>query len=155
MKRKNYFWKILVIGAICLLLLPSIQGSIANVPGPKIKNAEDDDNVEPKGTTQFSNCVVWIYGNCKTVTGALTWIFGIFSPLFKKNLLIQAKGQENESLNVIVTQDGLATYFDQENIKIELSGTTGILYWYGKSLILEGDQIFARCKAENLSLIHI
>jgi hypothetical protein len=150
MKQKSFFWKILVIGAICLLLLPSIQGSLANDPCPKIKHVEDDvSDVEPLGTTHFSNCVVWIYGSCKTVIGALTWIFGIFCPLFKKHLNIQATGQEGESLNVIVTQDGLGTYFDQENIRIELSGTTGILYWYGKSLIFEGDQIFTRCKADD------
>jgi hypothetical protein len=68
--------------------------------------------------------------------------------LFKKHLVIQATGQEGESLNVIVTQDGLGTYFDIENIRVEMWGTTGILYWFGKSLILEGDTIFARCKAE-------
>lgn len=149
MKRKKCFLQVLVIGAICLLLLPSIQGSMGNIPSSKPDEIQEDNDTETSETHYFSNCIVWIYGKCKSVTGALTWIFGIFCPLFKKHLNIRATGQEGESLNVIVTQDGLGTYLNQENIMIDMRGATGILYWFGKSLILEGDTIFARCKVDD------
>ncbi|MCK4365967.1 MAG: hypothetical protein KAW45_07940 [Thermoplasmatales archaeon] len=148
MERKKYFKIVLVIVAICLLTLPSVQGALRDIPETIQNDSNEEDISETKGTIQYSNCVVWITGNCKSVGGTLTWIFGFFCPLFKKHLWIQASGQEGEVLNVLVTSDGIGTYYDQEHIRIEMFGATGIMYWYGKSWFLEGDRIFARCKAD-------
>ena len=91
---------------------------------------------------------MWISGKCKSVWGALTWLFGFYCPLLKKQLWIQATGQEGEKLNVLVTGDGVGTYYDYENILIHLSFATGLMYWFGKSWIFPGDRIFARAKAD-------
>lgn len=146
--RKKYFKIVLVLVAICLLTLPSVQGTLEDIPETIQNDSDEKEICETTDTIVYSNCVVRIAGNCKSVGGALTWVFGFFCPLFKKHLWIQATGQEGEVLNVLVTGDGVGTYYDQENIRIEMTGASGVMYWYGKSLILEGDRIFARCKAE-------
>ena len=148
MERKKYFKIVLAIAAICLLTLPSVQGALGDIPETIKNDTNEEELIETKGTITYSNCVVWITGQCKSVGGALTWIFGLFCPLFKKHLWIQASGQEGEVLNVLVTGDGIGTYYDQENIRIEMFGASGIMYWYGKSLIFQGDRIFARCKVD-------
>lgn len=148
MKRSKQLIKILVVGAICILTIPSLQGTFVDIQGPKQNNTNDDYDSETRDTILYENCIVYIFGKCKGVHGALTWIFGIYCPLFKKNLWIQATGQEGESLNVIVTRDGFGAYYDYENILIDLRGATGILYWFGKSWFFTGDQIFARCEVD-------
>jgi len=152
MKRKKYFNIFLVIGAICLLVIPSVQGVLYNKTISEEKNS-NEKNCETMGAITYNNCVVWIYGKCKNVGGALTWIFGFYCPLLKKHLWIQASGQEGESLNVLVTGDGIGTYLSQENIYIELWGATGIMYWFGKSWFFEGDSIFARCKVDTCLVV--
>ena len=65
--------------------------------------------------------------------------------------MIQSKGGENESLNVIVRERGggnFGTWYDHENLELDIRDTTGILFWAGKSLLIEGNLIFARCTAE-------
>lgn len=150
MNRKKFFKIFLVIGAIFLLILPSIQGNFNKLTIPKTNESEEDININTRGSYYYQNCIVWVTGNCKKVWGALTWIFGFYCPLLKKHLWIQASGQENESLSVIVRGGGnFGTYYDHENILIELQGATGILYWFGKSIIKKDDFIIARCKADH------
>jgi hypothetical protein len=148
MKRGKLFIKILVVGAICLLMIPSLQGAFVDIQSSKLNNSNEGNDSEPRDTISYQNCIVYIFGKCKTVVGPLTWIFGFYCPLFKKHFWIQASGQEGESLNVIVTRDGFGAYYDYENIRIELQGATGVMYWFGKSWIFTGDQIFARCVAD-------
>jgi hypothetical protein len=149
MKGSKYFIKYLAIGAIFLLMMPALQGSINNTENLIIDATKENDIIESQGTTHYEDCIIVIWGRCNRVWGALTWLFGFYCPLLKKNLFIQASGMGNESLNAMVRGDGVGTYFDQENIHIELRGATGVMYWFSKSLFFTGNQLFARCKAEN------
>ena len=150
MKGSKYFIKFLAIGAIFLLMMPALQGTINNNSvNFKSDNSDENDIIETQGTTYYENCIIIIWGRCNRVWGALTWIFGFYCPLLKKNLYIQATGMGNESLNAIVRGDGVGTYFNQENLYIDLRGATGVMYWFGKSVLFTGNQIFARCKVEN------
>jgi len=149
MKRKKYINIFLVIGAICLLVLPSIQAAMYNPSIAELNKSDKVKDTSVSDTFHFQNCIIWVVGKCKNVGGALTWIFGFYCPLFKKNLWIQASGQENEALTVFVRGGGVGTYIDYENILIDLNGATGILYWFGKSWINKGDSIFARCKVDD------
>jgi len=151
MKRKKHFEKLLVIGTICLLTLLSLQVALGGTPNSELSDSEENPISNTAGTSQYTDCIVIIFGKCDTVQGPQTWLFGVYCPLFKKDIVIQSKGGENESLNVIVRERGggnFGTWYDHENLKLDLRGTTGILFWAGKSLLIEGNQIFARCKAE-------
>ena len=90
MNRKKFFKIFLVIGAIFLLILPSIQGNFNKLTIPKTNESEEDININTRGSYYYQNCIVWVTGNCKKVWGALTWIFGFYCPLLKKHLWIQA-----------------------------------------------------------------
>jgi len=148
MKRKGNILKFLVILAILILIIPSIQTTSTELPNIEKSETEEEKKTETGGTILYTDCTVWISGKCKSVWGALTWLFGFYCPLLKKQLWIQATGQEGEKLNVLVTGDGVGTYYDYENILIHLSGATGLMYWFGKSWIFPGDRIFARAKAD-------
>jgi len=145
MERKKNLMKVLVIGAICLLTLPSIQGALVETSSSEPSNSDEENISNAEGTEYYENCVVWIFGNCNLVGGALTWIFGVYCPLSKKHIWISAGG---ESLNAIITGSGSGLYLSIENLFIDMWGTTGFLFWAGKSLLISGNFIFARCKVD-------
>jgi hypothetical protein len=153
MKGSNYFKKFLAVAAVILFMMPALQASTNNTPNFISNNSEEEDIIETQGTTYYENCIIIIWGRCNRVWGALTWLFGFYCPLFKKNLNIEASGMGNESLNVLVRGDGAGTYFNQENIRIEMRGATGVMYWFAKSVFLEGNQLFARCSVDDCWVI--
>ena len=86
MKRGKLFIKILVAGAICLLMIPSLQGAFVDIQSSERYNTNEGNDSEPRDTISYQNCIVYIFGKCKTVVGPLTWIFGFYRPLFKFSL---------------------------------------------------------------------
>jgi hypothetical protein len=153
MKGSNYFKKFLAVAAVVLFMMPAIQASTNNTPNFISNNSEEEDIIESQGATYYENCIIIIWGRCNRVWGALTWLFGFYCPLFKKNLNIEASGMGNESINVLVRGDGVGTYFNQENIRIEMRGATGVMYWFAKSVFFEGNQLFARCSVDDCWVI--
>lgn len=147
MKRDNYLEKMLVIVAICLLIMPSIPVVISDTSNSDSSDSYEYQNSGTGETDYFTNCIVIVFGKCNTVTGPLIWRFGFYCPLLKRSFWIIASGEEGESLNVIIRDDKFATYYDYEEINIQLIGANGFLFWGGKSILFNNTIIFARCKA--------
>ena len=149
MKQNKCLIKILVIGAIFLLILPSIQGAIQE-NGIQEQNKVEKNDIEPQTTETFNNCIVLIFGSCNSVGGAVTWLLGLYIPLFKKHITIGAGG---EKLSAIVIGDGFGVYVSIENLIIDMWGTRGVLFWGGKSLLVESKNIIGICRAETCTVI--
>lgn len=148
---KKCFKKVLVIGAICLLTLPSIQVALGDTPGSELNDSNEGNVSNTGGSTHYKNCRIIVFGKCDTVIGPLVWLFGFYCPLTKRDFLIKASGGENESLNVLIFGGGnFGTYYDYENIIIDLNKANGFLYWFGKSLLFKGNSIFTFCKAQDV-----
>lgn len=150
MKGEKYFKNVLIVGAICLLTLPSVQSATVDISSPEKIDIEENCEIDSKGTIYYKDCIVWIYGRCNRVWGALTWIFGFYCPLFKKSFWVQAIGEANESLNVLVRGGGVGTYYDYDTMLVHFQGANGFMYWGGKSILFSGNQIFMRCKADHV-----
>ena len=146
MKGKKYFMKVMLIGAIFLLTLPSIQGILGEKPNIEQNDSEEEDINDTGDTNYYENCTVIIFGNCKSVGGALTWIFGLYYPLTKKHIWINAGG---ETLNALITGGGSGIYFSCESLFIDMYGTNGFLFWGGKSLLMNNNHIVAICNVKN------
>ena len=144
MKKEEIVMKKLLICVISLLLISAIPIAI----GETLDTNEDYEKNQA-GTDQYSNCFIWIFGKCNTVEGPLVWKLGFFCPLKPRDFLIQASGQDNESLYVIVLDAPSGAYFSIENIMIDVDNAKGIFFWGGKSPFLNSNIIFVICKAEN------
>ena len=140
--------RFLIFGAILLLVFSSLQAAFGNYIDSnktKIANASSNDH--------YSNCVIIIFGKCNEVIGPLLWKFGFYCNFFKKDFTVNAKGEFGETMNLIVRGgDNFKFLWGKENINIELKGATGILFWGGKSIIMDNTLIIARCKAKNVYL---
>lgn len=145
MKGKCYLKKILVIGAILLMIMPILPVGLSIN-----SNFEKKQTNLTTVTDYFEDSIVWIIGKCNVVQGPLLWIFGLYIPIFKKSFLVRANGGEGEQLNVIVRGSKFAVYIDVENILVEFNGAKGVLFYGQKSIISNSSRIFARCKAENI-----
>jgi len=147
--------KAIVILAICLLMLPSFSVALGEIPNLEENKIKEENEVEPLDTDTYSNCRILVSGQCDTVLGPLVWLLGFYCPLFKRNFIIRASGGETEKLNVIVFGNGnFGTYYDLENIQLDIRSASGILFWYGKSILLEGNRIFAFCNAKTIFINH-
>ena len=144
MKKEDGFIKKIIICAVCLLLLsvtPIVVGDT---------NVDENSPTNPADIDYYSDCVIWVFGKCDTVDGPLLWKLGFYCPLREKTFIIQATGKENESLNIFIRDTGMATYFGYENVKIDIRTATGVLFWAAQSILLQGNTIFARCKAREV-----
>jgi hypothetical protein len=77
----------------------------------------------------------------------------LYIPVVKRHFFIDANGEEGESLNVLILSinNGLAAYYDYEDIRIELQQARGVFYWGGKSLLFnhsEPPPVFVLCRAK-------
>jgi len=145
MKRKKYLFKFLVIGAISLMIIPVFPACLSEINNLKEKQISNSTTSD-----YYTNSIIWIIGKCDTVNGPLPWLFGLYIPIFKKSFRIKASGQENEFLNVLIRGNKFASYLDNENIIIDLTRATGILFYGGRSILVNGTTIFARCKADSI-----
>ncbi|KYK30298.1 MAG: hypothetical protein AYK22_04130 [Thermoplasmatales archaeon SG8-52-3] len=140
----------LITATIILLLLSTIQiviGDNVSNKEAEIINAENNDS--------FNDCIILIFGKCNDVTGPILWKFGLYCNFFKKDFTINANGEIDETINLIIRGGGGFKFmWGKENIKINLNGATGILFWGGKSLLVENNFIIARCQADNAYLIY-
>ena len=136
--------KKLFICVISLLLISAIPIAM----GETLNSIEDYEK-NPAATDHYSNCFMLIFGKCNTVVGPLVWKLGFYCPLTPRDFLIQANGQDNESLYVIVLGRTSGAYFSIEDIIIDINNARGIFFWGEKSLFLESNIIFTLCKAEN------
>ena len=140
----------LITATIILLLLSTIQiviGDNVSNKEAEIINAENNDS--------FNDCIILIFGKCNDVTGPILWKFGLYCNFFKKDFTINANGEIDETINLIIRGGGSFKFmWGKENIKINLNGATGILFWGGKSLLVENNFIIARCQADNAYLIY-
>lgn len=146
MKGRKYVKELLIVGTICLLMLLSFQ--------PVVGESFEENN-DPEPLITYHNCIVWILGSTNNVDAPFTWLFGVYLPLFKKNIRVQAKDEDGEKLNVFVRGlDGveLGSWLSIEKLDVQMNGATGILFWAGKSLIVQGNRIFLRCKAESVNI---
>ena len=124
MKKEELFIKKLLICVICLLLISAIPVAV----GVTI-DIEEEYEKNPAGTDHFTDCVVWIFGKCNTVEGPSAWILGFFCPLKPRDFIIQAKGEDNESLYVFIRSNKIGTYLGYENIKIDINNGKGFFFW--------------------------
>jgi hypothetical protein len=142
--------RILMIGAILLLLLSSIQ----------VVLGENIDTIEPKIITtenneRFNDCIILIFGKCNDVSGPLLWKLGLYCNFIRKDFTINANGEIDENINIIIRGGGSFKFlWGKENIKINLNRATGILFWGGKSVIVESNHIIARCQADSAYLVY-
>lgn len=146
MKGEKYFKKVIILGVICLLTLASLPIALGDTNKSENKSSTTLDK-------HFVDCKITVFGKCNTVTGPALWLFGVYCPLLsKKDITIWAQGQENESLTILVRSSNGDTgfYYSYENVKIDLTGATGFLYWGAKSLIFKGRTIFARCTVDDV-----
>ena len=150
MKRKKYLIKVLVIGAICLLILPSIQGVLGENLNLEPIESDEENSIDTLDTHYYTDCTVIIFGKCGLVGGALTWIFGFYAPIFKKDIWISASG---EPLSAVVVGGGFGTYLSVENLYISMIGTKGFLFWAGKSVVIEGKNIIGVCRADHCTIV--
>lgn len=150
MERKKCFMKFIVVWAICLLLLPSIQGVLGENSSLEPIDSEEENSIDTLETHSYTDCTVLIFGKCTSVGGALTWIFGFYAPIFKQNIWVSAGG---ETLSAVVFGDGFGVYLSVENLYISMIGTRGFLFWGGKSVIIEGNNIMGVCKADLCTII--
>ena len=147
MKINNYREKKLVISAVSLIIIVSIPVFTNTTPASDLYNSEECQTSSIKITNFFRNSIIFVSGSCNRVTGPLMWIFGFYCPLLKRGFLITALGKEGEKINVVIKGEKYATYYDIENINIQIRRANGILFWGGKSLLVNNTRIFALCKA--------
>lgn len=124
----------LVIGVICVLILVSSPTITADVD-------------------YYDNSIVLIAGKSNSTSClSLWWKIGLYIPVVKRHFFIVANGEEGESLNVLIfsSNHGFATYYDYEDIRIELQRARGVFYWGEKSLLFnhsEPSPVFVLCRA--------
>ncbi len=142
--------RFLIIGTIFLLLLSTIQVVLGNniyTNEPKILNSENNES--------FNDCIILIFGKCNDVKGPLLWKLGFYFNFFKKDFTINANGDIDETINIIIRGGGSFKFlWGKENININLNSATGILFWGGKSIFIENNFIIARCQADNAYIIY-
>jgi hypothetical protein len=140
--------KILILGTILILFLSSIQivlGDNIDSNQPEIINSED--------YVRFNDCIILIFGTCNDVKGPLLWKLGLYCNFLKKDFTINAEGEIDESVNLMIRGGGSFRFlWGKENINIRLNRASGIIFWGGKSIIVESNHIIARCKAESAYL---
>jgi hypothetical protein len=149
MKRKKSFKIATIFLIICLLAIPSVQSSNrTNIEQKEI----DEVNSESTGTNEnFQNSIIIVFGKCDRVEGPLVWLLGFYCPLLKRNFRIIANGGQNESLNAIVLGRGsLGAYFSRETMWIDIRGARGLLFNFDKSILVNGNNVIAICRAENI-----
>ena len=140
--------RLLILGAILLLVFSSMQAALGNnIHSNKTKIADTG------AFEHYTNCVIIMFGKCNEVTGPLLWKLGFYCNLLKRDFTINAKGEFGETINLIIRGgDNFKFLWGKENIKIELRGATGILFWGEKSIIVDNTQIILRCKAKYVYL---
>ena len=140
--------RLLILGAILLLVLSSMQAAIGNNIHSNKKKIADTGAFE-----HYTNCVIIMFGRCNEVTGPLLWRLGVYCNLLKRDFTINAKGEFGETINLIIRgSDNFKFLWGKENIRIELRGASGILFWGEKSIIVDNTLIILRCKAKNVYL---
>lgn len=151
MKKEGYFVKKLLICAVCLLLLSIIPIAVGNTIDSEVRIINNENEKIPLTTDHYTDCTVWVFGKCNKVEveGNNLWKFGFYFPLKERNFIIQAKGQENESLNVLIRSNKFGSYFGYETLKIDIEVGKGMLFWAAKSLFINGTTVFARVKAKD------
>jgi len=144
--KKRFF----IFCSILLILLSTIQTVIgSNIDEHQIKTLNSENN------DSFNDCVILIFGTCNDVRGPLLWKLGLYCNFLKKDFLINANGEIDESINLIIRGGGSFKFlWGKENISIRLNGATGIIFWGAKSIILDDNHIIARCQADNAYLIY-
>ena len=140
--------RFLIFGAILLLVLTSIQSAFGNnTDSNKVKTTNAG------GTEHYTNCIIFIIGICNEVTGPLLWKFGFYCNIIKRDFTINAKGEDGERIHVLIRgEDDFKFLWGKEIINIELKGAKGILFWGGKSIIMETSPIIARLKVKVIYL---
>lgn len=143
----DYIKKMFVFGIVCLLLMVSIPVFTDIISASDSNKSEEYQANSSQITKFFRNSIIFVSGSCNKVTGPLIWIFGFYCPLLKRSFFIRALGEEGEKLNVVIKGDEYATYYDIEDINIQIRRANGILFWGGKSLLVDNSRIIALCKA--------
>jgi hypothetical protein len=147
-KKKEYYRQLLIVTTVMILLLSSITIVVANEPGI-IKEISDEKETNEKSSV-YNNCLVLIFGKCKSVRGPLLWLIGLYYPILKRTFTIQTMNREDEALNVIIFGTNplqIGTFYDYDSIYIRLTKAKGIFYWGDKSIISKSDSFFVLCRA--------
>jgi hypothetical protein len=107
-------------------------------------------------TDYFTDSVVIIVGKCNIVASPALWLFG-FKFIFKRQVIIQTNGGEDEKINAFILPSKIGFYFGQENIIIQLQGTKGLFFRGEKSLIFQNtpQRIIAVCKASAIWVTYV
>ena len=151
MKKEKTIKLFIIFVTICLLTIPSVQGFQEN--DFKTKVTKENKDVKAGLNEHFTDSIIMVFGKCDRVDGPLIWLLGFYCPILKRNFRIIADGGENESLNAIVIGPGsFGSYFDLQNVWIDIRGARGALYYFGKSILADGNNIIAFCKAKNIFL---
>jgi hypothetical protein len=149
MKGKVYIKKVLIVWAIFLLTLTSIPLALGESSNTESFNS-NENIISTRDSKHYTDCNILIFGRCNTVKGPLFWLFGLYYPIIERDFKIDANGELGETLNVIVLGPEFGTFISYENIEIDIYNAKGVLFWGGKSLILNQPLLFAHCKAADV-----
>ena len=149
MKNKKSYKILIILLTICLLTIPTVHGSLQNNTSGKVIDEEKIENARDSG--HYTNSLILVFGKCDNVVGPLVWLLGFYCPLFKRNFRMIADDERNESLNAIIIGPGLQFgLFSTEKISIDIGGARGVLFYFKKSILVNGNNIIAFCKADNI-----
>jgi hypothetical protein len=149
MKNKKSYKLVIILLSLCLLSIPTVHGALQ---GNISKSVVDEEKIENAGdSSYYSNSLILVFGKCDNVVGPLVWLLGFYCPLIKRNFRMFTNDERNETLSAIILGPGkFGTYLFQENINIDISGARGVLFYFKKSILVNGNNIIAFCKAENI-----
>ena len=151
MKRKKSFKIATIFLIICLFAIPSVQSF--QQTNSEIKECDEANSENPVTSEYFTNSIIIVFGKCDRVEGPFIWLLGFYCPLLKRNFRIVADGGEDEKLNAIVLGRGsFGTYLSQENMWIDIRGARGLLFSFEKSILVNGNNVIAICRAENINI---
>jgi hypothetical protein len=100
-------------------------------------------------TEEFTDSIILVVGNSNTMySTTLLWLFG-WKFMVRKQLTIQANGENGEHLNAFVLPPKIGMYLGHEDIRIQMAQVRGLCFWGKKSLLFESQppRVFALCKA--------
>jgi hypothetical protein len=140
--------KKLIICLISLILVTTIPIVIGDTANIEANDVNDNNDIIPLGTDEYTDCIIWIIGKCNTVAGPPEWKLGFYYPFNEKDFSFSANNEPDEGLQVLVRATSPGIYLGHEDIRIQITGGKGFFFYAGHSLLAQGNFLFVRCTAQ-------
>lgn len=148
MKNKKSYKIVIILLTICLLTIPSVHGALqGNISDNRV---DEEKSENARDSSHYTNSLILVFGKCDNVQGPLVWLLGFYCPIFKRNFRMIADDERNESLTAMILGPGQFGFFSKEQISIDIGGARGVLFYFKKSILVNGNNIIAFCKADNI-----